>query len=119
MILNTIDYKEKIKNMSLSELEVMISDAEIAAKNNRITDKQNIIKEIMAIAAHINMGAVLTDLNVKPIKTKRGVKIEISYRDPENFDHTWTGRGFQPLWLRGKLDAGHKLGEFTWPRSVN
>lgn len=33
------------------------------------------------------------------------------YRDPATGE-TWTGRGFQPVWLRNKLAAGSKLDEF-------
>jgi len=31
------------------------------------------------------------------------------YRNPDNADQTWTGRGKQPVWLRDLLAAGKKL----------
>jgi len=40
------------------------------------------------------------------------------YRDPENPDHTWSGRGEQPGWLWDKLEQGQSLENFvacnTW-----
>jgi len=44
-------------------------------------------------------------------KTKRG-KAAVKYRDPEVLDHTWSGRGKHPAWLKDKLEHGHTLEEF-------
>ena len=44
-------------------------------------------------------------------KSKRG-KAAAKYRDPEVPDHTWSGRGKHPTWLKDKLDQGHTLEEF-------
>jgi len=44
-------------------------------------------------------------------KTKRG-KAAVKYRDPAAPDHTWSGRGKHPGWLKDKLEQGHTLEEF-------
>jgi DNA-binding protein H-NS len=36
----------------------------------------------------------------------------VKYRDPEVLDHTWSGRGKHPAWLKDKLEHGHTLEEF-------
>jgi DNA-binding protein H-NS len=34
------------------------------------------------------------------------------YKNPNNPTETWSGRGKQPLWLRGQLKTGKKLDQF-------
>lgn len=39
-------------------------------------------------------------------------KVAPKYRNPENHQETWTGRGKPKSWLQAKLDAGAKLEDF-------
>jgi len=41
----------------------------------------------------------------------KGRKVAVKYRDRSG--NTWAGRGTQPTWLREKLKAGAKLGDFA------
>lgn len=42
----------------------------------------------------------------------KGQKVPAKYRNPENPEQTWTGRGQKPLWIVPLLDAGRSLDEF-------
>ena len=48
---------------------------------------------------------------------KAGEKLEkkrsIKYRNTDNSEETWTGRGRKPTWLVEALPAGHELNEFA------
>ena len=48
---------------------------------------------------------------------KAGEKLEkkrsIKYRNTDNSEETWTGRGRKPTWLVEALAAGHELNEFA------
>jgi DNA-binding protein H-NS len=44
-------------------------------------------------------------------RSLKGRKAAIKYRDKSG--NTWAGRGAQPVWLREKLKAGAKLGDFA------
>jgi DNA-binding protein H-NS len=46
----------------------------------------------------------------------KGRKAAIKYRDRSG--NTWAGRGAQPIWLREKLKAGAKLGDFAVHKTV-
>ena len=47
-------------------------------------------------------------------KSKRGRSSSgIQYRDPQDPENVWSGRGKQPGWLRDKLEQGHTLEEFV------
>jgi DNA-binding protein H-NS len=39
----------------------------------------------------------------------KGRKVAPKYRNPDNKNETWTGRGRQPRWVAAKLKAGKKL----------
>ncbi len=39
-------------------------------------------------------------------------KVAPKYRNPENSEETWTGRGQSPLWIRAKLEAGASKDDF-------
>ena len=42
-------------------------------------------------------------------KSKKRGKVAPKYRNPENSDETWTGRGRKPLWVVAQLDSGTKI----------
>ena len=46
----------------------------------------------------------------KPHRAKRNIAPK--YRDPENPQNTWAGRGRLPAWLQTHLDAGRDKHEF-------
>jgi len=39
-------------------------------------------------------------------------KVPPKYRNPENREETWTGRGKRPRWLVAELDKGKKIEDF-------
>lgn len=40
-------------------------------------------------------------------------KAPVRYRDPDNSDNTWSGRGRQPQWLTDKIEGGASLEAFA------
>lgn len=50
-------------------------------------------------------------VKISPLRTQRRM-IPIRYRNPEDSNETWTGRGKQPRWLVAKLEQGHSIDEF-------
>jgi DNA-binding protein H-NS len=47
--------------------------------------------------------------------TLKGRKVPIKFRDKSG--NTWAGRGAMPVWLREKIKAGAKLGDFAVDKS--
>lgn len=59
------------------------------------------------------LGITLDDLKPeKPKKERKNRETVIKYRDPDNTDNTWSGRGRPPQWLQEKLDQGLALEQF-------
>ncbi|AXK70911.1 H-NS histone family protein [Lysobacter sp. TY2-98] len=56
---------------------------------------------------------------VKRTRAKRGpskfagTKVAPKYRNPENANETWSGRGKQPRWLQAFTDKGRALEDFV------
>jgi DNA-binding protein H-NS len=48
----------------------------------------------------------------KSSKTASRKPVAPRYRNPENQQETWTGRGKQPRWLAAKLASGANLDDF-------
>jgi DNA-binding protein H-NS len=46
--------------------------------------------------------------SAKRKNTKRTKKVAPKYRNPENHDETWAGRGHRPRWMRAAMNDGSK-----------
>jgi DNA-binding protein H-NS len=55
----------------------------------------------------------LTGLGVASMRRGTGGKVAPKYRNPDNPDQTWAGRGLKPRWLAAALKAGKKLEYFS------
>ncbi len=102
-----------ISNLSVEELKKLQLEAEalIASKEDQaIADAY---QQIMAIANHVGLSIdqILEFGEQKRKKTTRKV-VEPRYRNRENTEQTWTGRGKQPRWLVAELEKGAKLEDF-------
>lgn len=63
-----------------------------------------------AEAALKALGVTAAELMPARVGRKSPRPVRIKYRAPGG--HTWTGRGFKPVWLREALAAGSKLDDF-------
>jgi len=71
----------------------------IAQKNN---------EKVTTIAALVQKA---TRVNTTEI-TKKSPTLSPKYRDPMEYNNTWTGRGIAPLWLQRYLSNGRSKEEF-------
>lgn len=104
--------KPDLKSMNRRELEKLKADVEKAlAKISEKDRKAAIAAAEKAAAAH---GFSLADITgeatpkAKTRKAKSGPKSVSApkYRNPENPDQTWTGKGRQPEWFKSAIAAG-------------
>ena len=98
------------QNLSESELQAVIDSAEKALKNKQANKRKEVIAEIKELAASID---VTVDIHENDkISSRKGVKVPVKYRHPEDPEKTWTGRGVMPTWLQALINAGHDRSEF-------
>lgn len=99
-----------LQHLSASELQAMISDAEKALKNMQVNQRKEVIAQIKELAASINVTVDIHEGDKKPVRKTK--KVAIKYRDPNNAENTWTGRGVMPRWFSALLNEGRQRSEF-------
>ena len=87
-------------------------DQEIAERQD--TEVEGLKTKVLTVASALG----ITVAELFGIKTaeqqarKRKQKLTAKFRDPEQPESTWTGKGRVPKWLQEKMDQGAKLEEF-------
>lgn len=102
----------ELKNLSATELKELIGNAEKALKDIQVGKRKEVITQIKDLAASIGVEVIVQENGDKKAARKSGGKVAIKYRDPNNSENTWTGRGVMPRWLKAHLDAGRNKSEF-------
>jgi DNA-binding protein H-NS len=104
----TVNYDK----MSLKELldhETRIAKAIAAARKSEFTQAR---QKVIAMAE--SLGYKIEELTGSARAGKRGNGAKVAkFRNKDNPEETWTGRGRQPKWLAAKLAKGSKLSDFA------
>lgn len=101
---------EKIKNLALEELIELKTDIDKLISQKQKEQTKNLVDEFKAKAA--KMGLSFEDvMGLEPSKARKtkGQKVAAKYRNPDDANQTWTGRGRKPLWVEAQLNKGKKL----------
>ncbi|MGZ5027103.1 MAG: H-NS histone family protein [Methylobacter sp.] len=98
------------QNLSERELQAVIENAERALKNKQANKRKDVIAQIKELAASIDVTVEIHEPEKK--STRKGSKVAIKYRHPDDRSKTWTGRGVAPKWMQVLLNAGHDRSEF-------
>ncbi|MGZ8137495.1 MAG: H-NS histone family protein [Methylococcaceae bacterium] len=98
------------QNLSERELQSVIENAEKALKNKQANKRKEVIAQIKELAASIDVIVEIHEPDKKP--ARKGAKVAIKYRHPDDQNKTWTGRGVAPKWMQELVSAGHKRTEF-------
>lgn len=112
-----------LTDLTPAQLDQLISQA--SARSKQLKKRKplaTVRKKIEAAAAasgytieELFGSAGKTGKAAKPAKSSRaGGKVAPKYRNPDNVNQTWSGRGLRPVWLRDAMSArGAKLEDFA------
>ena len=105
--------KPDISKLSVEELKRLQVEAEaliVSKKDQAIEDAYD---QIVAIADGLGF-SIEERLELGEQKRKKTTRkaVEPRYRNKNNPEDTWTGRGKQPRWLVAELEKGAKLEDF-------
>lgn len=109
------DISEFLEDRSRAELERIIAEAGSLLRRQEEEEERSILDEINALAAKIGKKAVLEEkATVRKSKRKNypPTTRPPKYRNPDDAEETWHGRGPRPEWLKDLEDAGRKREEF-------
>ena len=105
--------KPEISKLSVEELKRLQVEAEaliVSKKDQAIEDAYD---QIVAIADGLGFSIEeLLELGEQKRKKTTRKAVEPRYRNKNNPEQTWTGRGKQPRWLVAELEKGAKLEDF-------
>ncbi|MEO1766746.1 H-NS histone family protein [Thiobacter aerophilum] len=104
-----------LKTLSLKELKSLKGRVEKEIARRATAEKKKALKELAAIAAA--RGFELEELlgtrrgRAKPVRRRAPVRTKgpAKYRNPDNPQQTWSGRGRKPQWVQAWLAAGKSL----------
>lgn len=91
----------------LKQLEKNVAKAITSFEERRKTDARAKVDELAR-----ELGFSLNELAEAAPSRKRAAS-EPKYRDPENPEITWSGRGRKPAWIVDGLAAGKSLEDFA------
>lgn len=98
------------QNLSERELQAVIENAEKALRNKQANKRKEVIAQIKELAASIDVIVEIHEPEKKSVR--KGAKVAVKYRHPDDHNKTWTGRGVAPKWMQELLNAGHDRSEF-------
>ena len=93
-----------LSGMSRQELLDLAKKIEKALKDAEDRDRKEALKAVHDVASKFGYSAEEL-LGAAPAPKKRG-KSKAKYRNPENPEQTWTGRGRKPQWIHDALAKG-------------
>ena len=102
--------QSNFNELSESELQSVIKNAEKALMARQDSKRKEVIAKIKGLAASIGVSVDIIEGGKKT--ARKGVKVPIKYRNPDNPAEVWTGRGMKPKWLRGMLESGRSIEDF-------
>ena len=100
-----------LSHLSLEELAALAENAQRALEDKRKESRKGVIAQIKELADSIGVTVSITD-GEKKVSGLRGSKVAPKYRNPHNYDQTWTGRGMKPRWLAELVQQGRHIDEF-------
>lgn len=103
---------DNLDGYTSKELQELLPRIEAHIREKRAAEQRALKDELAARASEL--GFSLDDLFGGRKHTGGKGKAEVKYRNPENPDETWVGRGRMPTWLAEKLKKrGVKMEDFA------
>ncbi len=99
---------------SIPELNQLMENAKRQIQKRREAEIQQIREQMQKMAQDLGMKPE-DILNISSEARKRKVNRalgKVKYRNPDNQEQTWTGRGKRPNWLVQAIEKGKTLDDF-------
>ena len=109
-----------LENLTEAELKDLIQSAQAALDRLVAKRARSTLKEAKRMAAEVGFEITFVKTGkpaggkAKPPSTR--AKVLPKYRNPDNPDEAWSGRGRQPKWVRASLAEGQSLEDLAIAR---
>ncbi len=104
--------KPDISNLTVAELQHLTNEAEALIEAKKEQELDAAYQQVLQIAS--DNGVSIEELMARGTKSAKSTRKPVAprYRNPNNQQETWTGRGKQPRWLAAKIAEGASLDSF-------
>lgn len=92
-----------LSTYSVEELRELANKAQDTLREKQETEIADTVRKLFDLAK--TTGIPVEDL-LSPYKKKNYPPSRVKFRNPENPEQVWTGRGQKPAWFRANLDKG-------------
>ena len=79
-------------------------------KDKQKNKRKEVIAQINELALSIGVKVEIHEGDKR--SARKGIKVPIKYRNPDNPNDKWTGRGVTPKWLQALIESGRDRSEF-------
>lgn len=105
--------KPDLSNLSVDELKRLQLEVEALIESKKDQAIEDAYNQIMAIAENVGLSIEqIMEMGAQKRKQTTRKSVEPRYRNRNNPEETWTGRGKQPRWLVAELEKGANLEDF-------
>ena len=109
-ILKEVGNMTEYNKLSENELQAVIHCAEKALKEKQTIKRKEVVLQIKKLADSIGVSVDIKGIEIN--STRKGKKVAAKYRNPEDTEQTWTGRGVAPKWMQLFIDSGRDKSDF-------
>jgi len=104
-----MNFETDLSKLSEKELKDLINIAK-QVLNQRLEEKrQDGIEKIREIADKVGIQVEIIVPNEQKGYVSKKLKGIIKYKDPNNPENTWTGKGRIPRWLNAYINKGYSI----------
>jgi DNA-binding protein H-NS len=97
-----------LENLTPEELQALAQSVQAALEKHQKEQARHVLAEARRLAASVGYEAAFTKAGKTARAASQG-KVAPKYRNPDNPQEVWSGRGRQPLWVQRALAAGTSL----------
>jgi len=101
-----------LKSMSIEKLFQLQSQVE-SALTAKVAEERRDLEAKLSQLSHFGDGHARRGRPRGSGVSLRGTTVAPKYRNPENPDETWAGRGLRPRWLTTAMKRGKTLEDFA------
>jgi DNA-binding protein H-NS len=104
---------KQLRSMSFDELLALKDEVESLIADRAMSVKKQLEAKLSQIEGYTQRSA-----GTRRQHGLKGRRLAPKYRNPNNRQETWAGRGIMPRWLKTLVAKGHKPAEFAVQKSA-
>ena len=104
-----------LSGLSIEELQSLRGQLDDRIVQLQEETVRKAFEQMEQVAAGVGMSLkeLVDQFGPKSRGKSRGKRVAVKFRNPENREETWTGKGRKPNWIDREVSAGRRLEDFA------